>query len=338
MPTVNDSKVSTVARLNQARMECDNINKEMCKHYYATRHPECTMTEAECREEYQDILDRREAKQTEISALLKELESNPGSIARMPIQLATVRHALKSGMAVEATHKETQQNVLWLPTQKDELTNDWQKVHEYTNFVALIEDTFGLLGELPDVPFTTKPAKAKVQTAERERREEARAIQLELFEMEDDSNLKYLERQAAGRKYEERTLAERQESKNFFHKKDELTRRLRRLNNVKIRPFATRLGYSDRDPYEVVKIVSPICVEVRAMDAVLDESWKPEMIPGGFCAHTVNNHSQKWVITPNEKNETIRIRWSEAKGLWQAGKYSPFSMAEKPFKHYDYNF
>mgnify|MGYP003631036783 CR=1 FL=1 len=104
-----------------------------------------------------------------------------------------------------------------------------------------------------------------------------------------------------------------------------------------IKKYCNFHGYSDSDPYEVVKTISAKTVEVRAMDATLDPNYKQEVIIGGFCGHTVNNGGD-WIIKSNEKNPTMRVRWSEANQQWQKGKHMRFSMADAPYKFYDYNF
>lgn len=95
-------------------------------------------------------------------------------------------------------------------------------------------------------------------------------------------------------------------------------------------------GYSDKHPYEIVKVVSPRTLEVRLVDAELDPSWKPEIIKGGFCGHTVNNHSQKWLYNANTNNPTIRIRRRKDGYYYSAtGRHA---LATAPSKFHDYNF
>ncbi len=99
--------------------------------------------------------------------------------------------------------------------------------------------------------------------------------------------------------------------------------------------YANFLGYSDVEPYEVVRAVSDKCLEIRAMDAERDLSVVPKFDIGGFSAHSDN--AQKWIISSNPANEIIRIRASKKKG-W-ANKYGQrFALADKPVKFYDYNF
>ena len=111
----------------------------------------------------------------------------------------------------------------------------------------------------------------------------------------------------------------------------------RRAKLREIKPYCNHIGYSDIEPYEVVRVVSDKCVEVRRMKCK-ELPWEREFYPGGFFGHTANQKEQKWEITPDEEAEVFKIRWSEANEQWQAGKYRQFVMVDKPHKFYDYNF
>jgi hypothetical protein len=100
--------------------------------------------------------------------------------------------------------------------------------------------------------------------------------------------------------------------------------------------FANLHGYTDVIPYEVVRNISEKTLEVRKMNFQLSESWKPNFIPGGFCAHCTNQQDQEWIFSSNTENEIIRIR-KRKDGKW----YSPFGrhvLADQPRAFYDYNF
>ena len=105
-----------------------------------------------------------------------------------------------------------------------------------------------------------------------------------------------------------------------------------------IKKFATYCGWTDREPFEVVRAISDQTVEIRAMDAVRNPDWKPEWVVGGFSGVCVNDKEQRWIITSNPDNPVSRIRWSKANQQWQKGKYCRFYMADKPCKYYDNNF
>ena len=101
--------------------------------------------------------------------------------------------------------------------------------------------------------------------------------------------------------------------------------------------YANHYGYSDVNPYEIVRVVSNKTIEVREMDAERDESVQLEWVPGGFAGHCVNQRDQKWNIKSNPANPVIRIRLSAKKG-WQDKYGRRFGLSDKPVKFYDYNF
>jgi hypothetical protein len=101
--------------------------------------------------------------------------------------------------------------------------------------------------------------------------------------------------------------------------------------------FANRYGYSDVEPYEVVRRISDKTVEVRAMSAERDPSYKPEFVVGGFSAVCLNQREQKWVISSNPEARVIRIRLRKD-GRWYDSYDNRYGLSDKPRKFYDYNF
>lgn len=113
---------------------------------------------------------------------------------------------------------------------------------------------------------------------------------------------------------------------------DEETRRMQ-----EIKAYANNHGYTDVRPFEVIRTISPICVEIRAMRTV-QTKFPQDVRVGGFSAHTVDNREgQDYDYFQDETQPIIRIRWSRAKRQWQ-GSHGRFYMADKPYKFYDYNF
>lgn len=106
--------------------------------------------------------------------------------------------------------------------------------------------------------------------------------------------------------------------------------------------FANLRLHSDVAPFEVVRVVSDKCVEIRRMKAELDPSWKPEFIPGGFSAHCTNQHEQKWIITSDETAPIIRCRKVKARpsnfNLTWKSPYGYHYMEDAPRNFHDYNF
>lgn len=101
--------------------------------------------------------------------------------------------------------------------------------------------------------------------------------------------------------------------------------------------YANHIGYSDVDPYEIVRVISDKCVEVREMNAERDHSVKLEWAMGGFAGVCVNQNAQKWVITSNPEAPVERIRLHKD-GRWYGRGKRRFRLADAPRKFYDFNF
>ncbi len=108
--------------------------------------------------------------------------------------------------------------------------------------------------------------------------------------------------------------------------------------------FANLCGYSDVYPYEIVRIVSDKCIEVRPMDVSENINKADlEFHVGGFSAHCSNQHSQDYIYTSNPENHVMKIRLNRvsqycADKIWKCKNGQRFSIAEAPYKFYDYNF
>ena len=105
-------------------------------------------------------------------------------------------------------------------------------------------------------------------------------------------------------------------------------------HTTKIRKYANHIQWTDIDPYEVVKIISPKCVEIREM-RTKQIVFPKEFHIGGFSAHCQDNFNQKYEYISDKTIPTIRIR--KGKNGWKAGSMK-FRMSDTPRKHYDYNF
>lgn len=100
--------------------------------------------------------------------------------------------------------------------------------------------------------------------------------------------------------------------------------------------FANQYGYSDINPFEIVRRVSEKTLEIRAMSAERDPAWKPDFVPGGFFGTVVNQNSQRWNITSDPAGRVVRIRLG--KRGWKDAHGNIYSLSETPVKFYDYNF
>jgi len=101
--------------------------------------------------------------------------------------------------------------------------------------------------------------------------------------------------------------------------------------------YANKIGYSDVNPYEVISKVSEKTLVVRAMNADLDENWKPECHVGGFFCNVSNNIDQKWVITSDPSQKEFRVR-QHKDGMFYDKHGDKYQVGDTPIKFYDYNF
>ena len=101
--------------------------------------------------------------------------------------------------------------------------------------------------------------------------------------------------------------------------------------------YANLICYSDVFPFEVLAVSkSGKQITVRAMRAERDPSWKPEIIPGGFLGHCVNQADQRWIITPNEGGEPMKAHKRADGYFWSA--FGKHRIEAQPRAFYDYNF
>ena len=100
--------------------------------------------------------------------------------------------------------------------------------------------------------------------------------------------------------------------------------------------YANHYGYSDINPFEIVRRVSDRTLDIRAMKAERDPSWQPDFVPGGFCGTVVNQSSQQWLIESDPAGHVVRIRLG--KHGWKDAHGNRYDLSDKPVKFYDYNF
>jgi hypothetical protein len=100
--------------------------------------------------------------------------------------------------------------------------------------------------------------------------------------------------------------------------------------------YANHIGYSDINPFEIVRRISDKTLEIRSMSYEQDPSWKPNFVSGGFCGTVVNQSEQRWIISSNELGTIVRIRLGK-KG-WKDSGGNRYALADQPQKFYDYNF
>jgi hypothetical protein len=108
------------------------------------------------------------------------------------------------------------------------------------------------------------------------------------------------------------------------------------LPSEEIMKYANHIGYTDINPFEVVRAVSDKTLEIREMNAKRDQSVKLEFVVGGFSAICLNDSDQEWFITSDDTAPIIRIRLG--KNGWKDKYGRKYRLADKPVKFYDHNF
>jgi len=100
--------------------------------------------------------------------------------------------------------------------------------------------------------------------------------------------------------------------------------------------YANHHGYTDVNPYEIVRWVSDKTIEIRAMKADPDPEWKPEFHVGGFSAHCSNQRDQRWIIESDPSEPVIRAR-KRIDGYFHSA-HGRHMVNDRAVKFYDYNF
>ncbi len=98
---------------------------------------------------------------------------------------------------------------------------------------------------------------------------------------------------------------------------------------------ANNLGWTDVNPFEIVRVVSPKTIEIRMMDSE-ELPWDRDFHSGGFFGHTSNQNDQKWKITSNPNNPVMKARLR--KDGYFHSDHGRHSLSNEPRKFYDYNF
>ena len=102
-------------------------------------------------------------------------------------------------------------------------------------------------------------------------------------------------------------------------------------NKELIGKFVTRVLWTDADIVgEIVGTFGKTGILIKRMKATKN-SAKMEFIAGGFSAHCVNNWNQDWEFEYSENTDLIKLR------LGKSFK-KRFTITEKPYNFYDYNF
>lgn len=106
-------------------------------------------------------------------------------------------------------------------------------------------------------------------------------------------------------------------------------------SNAKVGEGATVLLWSDRHAGTIVK-VTPKTIQIRRDKAVLDPNWKPEIIPGGFAGHCVNQADQSYTYELDPDGCVYRFVWSDKHQSY--GRPNDLRAIKGRHEFYDFNF
>ena len=101
--------------------------------------------------------------------------------------------------------------------------------------------------------------------------------------------------------------------------------------------YFNHCGFSDVEPYEVIKEVSSKTVIIRKMKCELLNKDKLNWETGGFSAICTNQSDQDWKISSDPSSTPFRIRLHKD-GTWKDPYGDTYIKSTKPVKFYDFNF
>jgi len=115
-----------------------------------------------------------------------------------------------------------------------------------------------------------------------------------------------------------------------------------RINNTKLTPVTAKVGdgatvhfWSDSHAGTIIKVTKST-ITVQRDKATLDPDFKPEFIPGGFCAHCTNQEEQKYTYERDPKGELYTFHWSNKYNSY--GQPGDLMATSGRREFYDYNF
>lgn len=105
-------------------------------------------------------------------------------------------------------------------------------------------------------------------------------------------------------------------------------------SELKVGDGVTVVLYSDRHAYTVIKR-TPCTITIQRDKATLSDDFKPDIVPGGFCGHCVNQDEQTYTYERDEHGSKLTLHFSKKYGRFMyLNKYILIGRHE----FYDYNF
>ena len=116
---------------------------------------------------------------------------------------------------------------------------------------------------------------------------------------------------------------------------EEIAKKQLSVRDLKVGDGVTVHYWSDANAYTIIKRTAK-SLTLQRDKATLSPDFKPEFIPGGFCAHCTNQYEQSYTYERDPNGRIMKAYWSEKKKCFFADK----SLRVTPGRHeyYDYNF
>lgn len=118
--------------------------------------------------------------------------------------------------------------------------------------------------------------------------------------------------------------------------------KVRNFKNWRLTPANLHIGdgvtvnlWSDRYAATVIKVTKN-SVTVQRDKATLDPNFKPEIIPGGFAGHCINQNEQTYSYEPDPNGTIYKFHWSNK--YCRYGRPGKLTLSKGRHEFYDYNF
>ncbi len=122
----------------------------------------------------------------------------------------------------------------------------------------------------------------------------------------------------------------------------EAKQKVREFSGRRLTPANIRVGdgvtinlWSDRNAATVIRVTRST-VTVRQDKATINPEFKPEIIPGGFAGHCVNQDEQTYTYKPDAKGREYTFHWSRK--YQRYGQPGNLTLSKGRHEFYDYNF
>lgn len=106
-------------------------------------------------------------------------------------------------------------------------------------------------------------------------------------------------------------------------------------DNAQVGDGVTVHLWSDAHAYTIIRR-SAKSLTLRRCKATLIEGWKPEIIPGGFAGHCINQEEQEYTYEEDVNGEIVIAHWSQKKHGFYVQRREYVSPGRR--EYYDYNF